>query len=131
VVLVHADYRTGNLLVDDGRITGVLDWEMAHLGDPMEDVAWACVRIWRWAGDARIGGIMLREDFYRRYEEAGGLKIDEESVRFWEVLGNVKWAVICLTGARSFTDGRSVDAIHAYTAHTKGENEAEILRLID
>ncbi len=65
------------------------------------------------------------------YEEASGLTVDRDAVRFWEVLGNVKWEVICLTGARSFADGRSKDAIHAYTAYTKGENEAEILRLID
>jgi aminoglycoside phosphotransferase (APT) family kinase protein len=130
VTLVHGDYRTGNFLMEKDRITGVLDWEMVHLGDPLEDVAWGCVRSWRWAGDARVGGLMLREDFYRRYEKASGLKVDREAVRFWEVLGNFKWAIICLTGARSFAEGRSKDAIHAFTAKFKPDIEAEIIRLI-
>jgi aminoglycoside phosphotransferase (APT) family kinase protein len=130
IALVHADYRTGNFLVEAGRITGVLDWEMVHLGDPMEDVAWVCLRSWRWAGDARMGGLFLRDDFYRRYEEASGLKVDPDAVRFWEVLGNVKLAVIFLTGARSFVEGRSRDPIHAFTSYLNPDIEAEILRLI-
>lgn len=130
IALVHADYRTGNFLVDKGRISGVLDWEMVHLGDPLEDVAWVCLRSWRWAGDARMGGLFSRDDFYRRYAEASGLTVDREAVRFWEVLGNLKLAVIFLTGARSFVEGRSKDPIHAFTAHLNPEIEAEILQLI-
>ena len=130
VTLVHADYRTGNLLIEGDRITGVLDWEMAHLGDPLEDVAWVCLRSWRWAGDARVGGLFARDDFYERYENASGLRVDPEAVRFWEVLGNVKLAVIFLTGARSFVEGRSKDAMHAFTAHLNADIEAEVLRLI-
>jgi aminoglycoside phosphotransferase (APT) family kinase protein len=130
IALVHADYRTGNFLANGGRITGVLDWEMVHLGDPLEDVAWACLRSWRWAGDARIGGLLPREEFYRRYEAAGGARVDRDAVRFWEVLGNLKLAVIFLTGARSFCEGRSKDAVHAFTAHLNPEIEAELLRLI-
>ncbi|MDZ4277533.1 MAG: phosphotransferase family protein [Dehalococcoidia bacterium] len=131
ITLVHADYRTGNFLVHGDRITGVLDWEMVHLGDPLEDVAWVCLRSWRWAGDARVGGLLPRDEFYRRYEKASGLKVDEDAVRFWEVLGNLKLAVIFLTGARSFSEGRSKDAVHAFTAHLNAEIEAEILSLID
>jgi len=130
VTLVHADYRTGNFLVDGGRISGVLDWEMVHLGDPLEDVAWVCLRSWRWAGDARVGGLLPRAEFYRRYEEASGLTVDPEAVRFWEVLGNLKLAVIFLTGARSFCEGRSKDALLALTAYFNPDIELEILRLI-
>jgi aminoglycoside phosphotransferase (APT) family kinase protein len=130
ITIVHADYRTGNFLVDGDRITGVLDWEMVHLGDPLEDVAWVCLRSWRWAGDGRVGGLLPRDEFYRRYEEASGLTVDEASVRFWEVLGNLKLAVIFLTGARSFCEGRSKDAMHAFTAFINPDIEAEILRLI-
>jgi aminoglycoside phosphotransferase (APT) family kinase protein len=130
ITLVHADYRTGNFLVEGDRITGVLDWEMVHLGDPLEDVAWACLRAWRWAGDSRIGGLLPRDEFYRRYEAASGLHVDPDAIRFWEVLGNLKLAVIFLTGARSFCEARSHDVIHAYTAYINPEIEAEILRLI-
>ena len=130
ITLVHADYRTGNFLVDGDRISGVLDWEMVHLGDPLEDVAWVCLRSWRWAGDARAGGLLPREDFYRRYEQASGLSVDTEAVRFWEVLGNLKLAVIFLTGARSLCEGRSNDALLALTAYFNPDIELEILRLI-
>jgi aminoglycoside phosphotransferase (APT) family kinase protein len=130
IALVHADYRTGNFLVDGDRIAGVLDWEMVHLGDPLEDVAWPCLRSWRWAGDGRVGALLPRDEFYRRYEAASGLRVDREAVRFWEVLGNLKLAVIFLTGARSFVEGRSKDAVHAFTAHLNPEIESEILQLI-
>ena len=130
IALVHADYRTGNFLVERDRITGVLDWEMVHLGDPLEDVGWVCLRQWRWAGDARVGGLLPRDEFYDRYEAASGIAVDREAVRFWEVLGNLKLAVIFLTGARSFVEGRSKDAIHAFTAFMNPEIETELLRLI-
>jgi aminoglycoside phosphotransferase (APT) family kinase protein len=130
VTLVHGDYRTGNFLVEGDRITGVLDWEMVHLGDPLEDIAYACLRAWRWAGDARIGGLLLRDEFYRQYEAASGIEIDRQAVRFWEVLGNLKWAVICLTGGRSFAEGRSNDPVLAFTAKNKGDIEVELLKLI-
>jgi len=131
IALVHGDYRTGNFLVHEGRITGVLDWEMVHLGDPMEDIAWVCLRSWRWAGDALVGGLLSRDEFYRQYEGAAGVEIDRAAVHFWEVLGNVKLAVIFLTGARSFIEGRSKDAMHAFTAHLNPDIELEILRLIE
>ena len=131
IALVHGDYRTGNFLVNGGTIAGVLDWEMVHLGDPLEDVAWACLRSWRWAGDARIGGLLLRDEFYRRYQEAGGLEVNEQSIRFWEVLGNLKLAVIFLTGARSFSEARSKDAMHAFTSYLNPDIELEILQLIE
>jgi len=131
VCLVHADYRTGNFLVDEeGVIHGVLDWEMVHLGDPMEDVAWACLRAWRWARDERIGALMDREDWYRQYEECSGIKVDREVVHFWEVLGNVKLATIFITGARSFCEGRSQEIMLALASHVNPELEAELLNLI-
>jgi aminoglycoside phosphotransferase (APT) family kinase protein len=130
ITIVHGDYRTGNFLVNGDKISGILDWEMVHLGDPMEDIAWVCMRSWRWAGDARVGGLLPREEFYEQYEKASGQKIDREAVLFWEVLANVKLAVIFLTGGRSFAEGRSKDAMHAFTANLNPDIEIEILRLI-
>jgi aminoglycoside phosphotransferase (APT) family kinase protein len=131
VCLVHADYRTGNFLVDEeGLIHGVLDWEMVHLGDPMEDVAWVCLRAWRWARDGRIGALMDREEWYRLYEECSGISVDREAVHFWEVLGNLKLAVIFLTGARSFCEGRTSEIMLVTTRHINAEIEDEILNLI-
>jgi aminoglycoside phosphotransferase (APT) family kinase protein len=131
IVLVHADYRTGNFLAaPDGEIRGILDWEMAHLGDPMEDVGWACMRPWRWLGNDLIGGLMERRDFYRMYEEATGLKVDEDSVRFWEVLGNIKLAAIFVTGARSFTDARTRSPLMAFLGRNVNRLELEIMELM-
>ncbi|MBI2912565.1 MAG: phosphotransferase family protein [Chloroflexi bacterium] len=131
IVLVHADYRTGNFLFNsEGEIKGVLDWEMTHLGDPMEDIAWACIRPWRWAGDERVGGLMPRQEFYRMYEEATGLMVPEESVRFWEVLGNVKLAAIFITGARSFCEGRTGSVMMALLGRNIARLELEIMDLM-
>jgi len=131
IVLVHADYRTGNFLCDThGEIRGVLDWEMVHLGDPMEDVAWACIRPWRWLGDENIGGLMQRDDFYTRYEEASGFTVVAEAVRFWELLGNVKLAAIFLTGARSFCEGRTRSPMMAFLGRNIARLELEVMDLM-
>jgi aminoglycoside phosphotransferase (APT) family kinase protein len=131
IVLVHADYRTGNFLADTtGEIKGILDWEMAHLGDPMEDVAWACIRPWRWLGNESIGGLMSREDFLAMYEAAGGAPIDEEAIRFWEVLGNLKLATIFITGGRSYCEGRTRSAMMAFIARNVNRLELEIMDLM-
>ena len=104
VTLVHGDFRTGNFLYEDAPgITAMLDWELAHLGDPMEDVGWASLKFWSGAGLA--GGLIEPEEFYRRYERVSGIPVDRERVFFYQVLGNVKMAVIALSGVRAFTEG--------------------------
>jgi len=130
LALVHADYRTGNFLYEGARITGVLDWEMAHAGDPMEDVGWVCVKSWRWAGDDRVGGLCSRDEFFRLYEEAGGARVDRDAVRFWEVLGNVKLAIIFITGTKAILGGKTPDLLLALTAFINPSIETEILELI-
>lgn len=131
ISIVHADYRTGNFLytAQEG-IKGVLDWEMAHLGDPLEDVAWACIKSWRWSGDGKIGGLLDREDFYRLYEQYSGLKVDRQAVHFWEVLGNLKLAVIFITGAQSYCTGKTNEIMLALTSYINPSIELEILNLI-
>jgi aminoglycoside phosphotransferase (APT) family kinase protein len=131
IALIHADYRTGNFLFNEsGEIRAFLDWEMTHLGDPLEDVGWACMRPWRWGGDERIGGLMARDDFYRMYAEATGLEVDEQAVHFWELLGNVKFAAINVTGARSFCDGRTRSMLIALVGRNMNRIELEIMDLM-
>ncbi len=131
LALVHADYRTGNFLYDcEDGITGVLDWEMAHAGDPVEDVAWVCVKSWRWAGDERVGGLCSRDEFIRLYEEAGGAKVDQDALKFWEVLGNLKLAVIFISGTKAVVQGKTPDMLLALTAFVGPGIEAEIMELI-
>jgi aminoglycoside phosphotransferase (APT) family kinase protein len=106
--LVHGDYRLGNFIVDRAGLGAVIDWELAHLGDPTEDIGWLCIRSWRFGNDGRpVAGIGELEEFVAAYEDAGGAPVEVERVRYWEAFGNVKWAVICagqahdhLTGAR-------------------------------
>ncbi len=108
VALVHGDYRTGNFIMRDGHIVAFLDWEMVHLGDPMEDVAWSVSRIWR--GESPLAGHLLdREEFFSWYREAGGADTDPERIRFYEVLSGVKMAAIMLTGIKAWHDQRTAD----------------------
>ncbi|MCF8467700.1 MAG: phosphotransferase family protein [Sneathiella sp.] len=96
--LVHNDYRNGNLIVSptDG-IVAVLDWEVAHIGDPMRDLGWICTNSWRFGrSEFPVGGFGAREDLFAGYEAESGMKIDPEHVRFWEVFGSFWWAVGCL-----------------------------------
>jgi len=109
VVIVHGDYRSGNYLYDDNGIIAMLDWEMAHLGDPMEDLGWASMMFW--GREDLAGGLMEREAFYRLYEQKSGHRVDRERLFFYEVLGNAKMAVICLTGIRDFVERRTSDAV--------------------
>jgi aminoglycoside phosphotransferase (APT) family kinase protein len=131
VTLVHGDYRTGNYLFGEDGIRAFLDWEMAHLGDPLEDIGWTAMRYWRFAGDEKLGGVIEREAFYHEYEAAGGARIDRDAVRFWEVLGNVKMAAISLSGARAFCEGRSADLVMAYVGRGVPRLEREILDLLE
>ncbi|MGI8553640.1 MAG: phosphotransferase family protein [Dehalococcoidia bacterium] len=131
VVLVHGDYRTGNYLYGEEGIRALFDWEMTHLGDPLEDVGWTAIRYWRYGGTEKIGGVIDREAFYQAYETAGGTQIDRDAVHFWEVLGNLKMAVISLTGARSFCDRRTHDLVMAYVGRSIPRLEAEIMHLLE
>jgi aminoglycoside phosphotransferase (APT) family kinase protein len=111
IVLVHGDYRSGNYLYDEtGRITAMLDWETAHLGDPMEDLGWASMKFWNGGGLAV--GLMPRAELLRRYEKESGKPVDEKRVFFYEVLGNAKMATIALTGTRAFCQGTTAHMIH-------------------
>ncbi len=108
VALLHGDYRTGNFLARDGRITAFLDWELVHLGDPMEDIGWASCRLWR--GDSSyVGYLLSREEFSDWYQAAGGFEFDRARIHFYEVLACVKMAAIMLTGVKAWDDGRTKD----------------------
>ena len=108
--LVHGDYRIGNVIFGPEGARAVLDWELAHVGDPMEDLGWICVRSWRFGNDdLPVGGIGSREEFWRAYEEAGGFPVDAGRVRFWELFGNLRWGVICISQARTYLEGLSAE----------------------
>jgi len=107
--LVHGDFKPGNLLLDGDEVAAVLDWETAHLGDPHEDLGWVTNPLR--AGEHRIIGAWEPDDLFERWSARTGMAVDRDAVRWWQVLANVKLAVIVLTGARAFVEGR-LDRIH-------------------
>src|SRR5262249_32293841 len=107
LVLAHGDFRVGNLMVGPAGLVGVFDWEFAHIGGPASDVAWPCVRSWRFGNDRlRLGGVGDEEEFFAAYERAGG-PVDREAVRWWEVAGNLRWAVGCVAQANRHLSGQA------------------------
>ncbi len=129
--LVHGDFRIGNVLFGPEGLRLMLDWELAHIGDPIEDMGFLCVRSWRFGGPKPVGGIGDREPFFAAYEAAGGAKVDPERVRFWEVFGNLRWGVICLSQARTYLDGHSKSVELASIGRRTAETEWELLGLVD
>lgn len=111
VGIVHGDFRTGNFLAVDGRVTAVLDWEMAHLGDPLEDLAWNILPNWRNASDRPTapGGLLELEDTLAAWERATGRTVDREALRWWQLLGHVKAVAIWNTGAANVVAGKTDD----------------------
>jgi aminoglycoside phosphotransferase (APT) family kinase protein len=130
IVLCHRDFRTGNYMVDDGTLTGILDWEFAGWGEPEEDIGWLCARCWRFAAPEReAGGISDRRPFYDAYEAATGRRIDAARVAWWETMAHVRWAVIGCQQAERYTVGGEQSLELALTAHVVPELELETLRL--
>jgi len=129
-VLCHRDFRTGNLMIDGNQLTGILDWEFADWSDPMEDIGWFCAKCWRFGfDDQEAGGIGPRDAFYAGYEGAGGKKVDPLSVRFWEVMAHIRWAIIAREqGERFATHGeRALEP--AMTAFIAPQLEWEVMQM--
>ena len=130
--LVHGDYRIGNVIVGPEGIRAILDWELAHVGDPMEDLGWICVRSWRFGNDdLPVGGVGTREQFFVAYEKAGGAPVDPDRVRFWEAFGNLRWGIICLSQGRTYFDGHSPSVDLASIGRRTAETEWELLSLME
>ncbi|MEK9671803.1 MAG: phosphotransferase family protein [Rhodospirillaceae bacterium] len=130
VVLCHRDYRTGNLMIDDGRLTATLDWEFAAWSDPMEDIGWFLAKCWRFGRwDEAAGGLGPRDAFLDGYEAAAGRMIDRAQVPYWEVMAHVRWAVIALQQAHRHNSGEEPSIELALTAHVAPELEIEILAM--
>ena len=131
-VVLHGDFRLGNVVVSERGLVALLDWEFAHLGDPTEDVAWPIVRAWRFGrDDLRLGGIGEVEPYLERYVEQTGRKIAVEDLLWWEVLGNVKWAIGCLTQCRRHLNGQDRSVEYAVLGRLAAEMEYELLDLIE
>jgi aminoglycoside phosphotransferase (APT) family kinase protein len=130
-VVTHGDWRIGNLVVGAHGLEYVLDWEFAHVGDPAEDVAWPLVRAWRFGVDERrLGGVGDVEPYLDRYVELTGNDLTLDELYVWEVLGNAKWAVGCLTQARRHLNALDRSIELAVLGRIAAEMEYELLHLI-
>ena len=130
VSLVHGDFRNGNLIVDDTGLAAVLDWELAHLGDPMEDIAWLCLRFWRFGNDdLEVGGFGQVEDLERAYVDAGGYW-DHEAIHWWTMARTIWWGQGLAAQAKRYADGESDSIVHAASGRRVVELEYDLLKLI-
>ena len=131
-VVVHGDWRIGNIAVDENGIVGVLDWEFSHLADPVEDLAWPLVRAWRFGADEKhLGGVGDLDRYLDRYAKLTGLEVSREELLTWEVFGNVKWATGCLTQSRRHFNGLERSVELAVLGRLAAEMEYELLDLIE
>ncbi|MEM1335228.1 MAG: phosphotransferase family protein [Actinomycetota bacterium] len=103
--VVHGDFRLGNVIVGPDGLAAVIDWELAHVSDPMEDLGWLCVRAWRFGSPAPVGGLGSYDELFEAYEDASGTAVDPDVVRWWEVLGTWKWAIMCILQADTHRAG--------------------------
>ena len=131
VVLTHGDFRTGNFMVSPQGLTAIIDWEFAHWGSPYEDLAWISVRDWRFNRlDKPVGGFAQREPFYVAYQAAGGKPVDLQHLLWWEIAGNLRWAVGSHFQAERYLSGDVRDLELIAIAKRATEMEYEALRLI-
>jgi aminoglycoside phosphotransferase (APT) family kinase protein len=131
-VLVHGDFRLGNLMVDQQGLAAVLDWELAHLGDPREDIAWLCVNSWRFGNSAhRVGGFGHLEDLLEAYNQASGTGITAAEIDWWEMLGSLKWGIMCMIMYEAFRSGADASVERAAIGRRVSETEIDLINLLE
>ena len=129
--LVHGDFRLGNLIVAERGLAAVIDWELCHWGDPAEDIGWLCVRSWRFGNDdLPVAGVGSLDELLNGYEEAGGERPSIERIRWWEAMGNAKWAAICARQAHDHLTGARPAAELASLGRRICEPEWDLLQLL-
>ena len=132
-VLVHGDFRMGNLIVEGSELAAVLDWELVHVGEAYEDLAWFCIRAWRFGAPASLGagGLGSIEDFLDAYESASGATVDRVRFHWWLVLATLRWGVICRHQAERHLSGQARSVELAAIGRRVCETEWDLLDLLD
>lgn len=131
--LVHGDFRMGNLIVDDDGLAAVLDWELVHVGEIYEDLAWFCIRAWRFGAPAEraAGGLGGVEDFLTAYENAGGAAVDRQAFHWSLVQATLRWGIICRYQAERHLSGQTRSVELATIGRRVSETEWDLLTLLD
>jgi len=132
-VLLHGDFRNGNIMFDpETGVSAILDWELAHIGDPAEDMGWICTNSWRFGRpDRPVGGFGDYADLLAGYAAAGGRPIDLSRVRFWQMLGSLRWGVMCLTMYLSWLNGVEKSVERPMIGRRVSETEADLVVLLE
>ena len=126
--VVHGDYRTGNFLFNtDAQITGILDWEMCHLGDPLEDLAWSMDPLWRGEETELAGKLLADSEAIKAWEQACGLTCDAEAFRWWRIFVAVKAVAIWFSSSEDFEKGQGKDTILALAGWVMTDRQNRIL----
>ena len=128
--LVHNDFRNGNLMLSPDGVVAVLDWEVAHIGDPMRDLGWICTNSWRFGGTHPVGGFGLREDLFQGYADESGQVIDPAQVTFWEIFGSFWWAVACLGMAEQYRHGPDQTVERPGIGRRSSEGQVDCVNLL-
>jgi aminoglycoside phosphotransferase (APT) family kinase protein len=130
-VVVHGDFRNGNGIVDPKRgLRAVIDWELSHLGDPLEDLGWFCIRAWRFGSPLPAGGFGSYEEIIGGYESTSGRRVEREALRWWQVMGTVRWAVICLMQGATHWQGHRRSVELAVIGRRAAEAEFDLMLLL-
>ncbi|MCV7347823.1 phosphotransferase family protein [Mycolicibacterium rhodesiae] len=131
--LVHGDFRMGNLIVDGSDLAAVLDWELVHIGEIYEDLAWFCIRAWRFGAPSSMaaGGLGSIDEFVAAYEQAGGATVDRATLRWWLVLATLRWGVICRFQAERHLSGQTRSVELAAIGRRVCETEWDVLDLLE
>jgi aminoglycoside phosphotransferase (APT) family kinase protein len=128
--IVHGDFRLGNVIVNETGLAAVIDWELAHLGDPMEDLGWLCVKAWRFGSKPPVAGIGEYRELFDAYEAASGRRVDPEIVHWWEMLGTLKWGIMCIMQATAHFTGLERSHELAAIGRRVCENEFDLLQML-
>lgn len=129
--VVHGDFRLGNVIVGADGLRAVIDWELAHVGDPMEDLGWLCVKAWRFGSPLPVAGVGQYDQLFAAYEAAGGAPVDPDAVRWWEVLGTLKWGIMCILQTNVHLAGFNRSHELAAIGRRVCENEHDLFLALD
>ena len=130
-VLVHGDFRFGNFIISEENLESIIDWELAHIGNPMEDLGWLCVRSWRFGNvEKRVGGLGDIKDLIAGYESNSDLKIDESQLDVWQLYGSLRWGVICMMQTFAHLSGMVNSVEKAAIGRRVSETEFDLMNMI-
>ena len=129
-MVVHGDLRLGNVIVDEHGLAAVIDWELVHLGDPLEDLAWACVKAWRFGAPLEVGGLGTIDELVGAYESAGGRRVDRQALHWWLVEKTLQWGIGCMGQAHVHLSGAVRSHELAAIGRRVAEQEWDLIELL-